>query len=295
MNDKSFDREAMVRSCITWDSRAVDFANRLSKKFWGGWMDPERIDYRGQHPEETYEALANFMWEAEDLMNETARTLWPQGSRQHAVAFPEHIKSKLRWWAILRKRAWLTLLEVRDRIVSEYLKRPLQARVAKAVAKGSAFRLGTGELWEFSEATELIFQVWKRYTVFSARDRIVRRTTGHHVDHWEGQMGRDIERAGKQNDTRRMWGLLRTLGGTGRKSRKRNSRDVKREDPEIPEWVEAMAKPGGREGARPRTLRHTMLVHIMIAGRSSTCRGQQGWRCLSSTLRDRKCCRSLRK
>ena len=41
---------------------------------------------------------------------------------------------------------------------------------------------------------------------------------------------------------------MRTLGGTGRKARKRNSRDVKREDPMTQEWVDSMSKPGGEGG-----------------------------------------------
>ena len=41
---------------------------------------------------------------------------------------------------------------------------------------------------------------------------------------------------------------MRTLGGTGCRARKRNTRDVKRMDPTINEWSTAMATTGGKGG-----------------------------------------------
>ena len=43
---------------------------------------------------------------------------------------------------------------------------------------------------------------------------------------------------------------MRILGGTGRRTRRRNNRDVKRSDPTIDEWKTAMEKPGGEGGCR---------------------------------------------
>ena len=99
---------------------------------------------------------------------------------------------------------------------------------------------------------ELVFQVWRRYASYASRDAMIRKLTGQEIGSWEHRMGQDIERARKQNDTRRMWALLWILGGTGRKTRKRNTRDVKREDPTIEEWTAAMRKSGVQGGVRPR-------------------------------------------
>ena len=68
----------MVRSCLTWDHKAQEFTTRMSGHFWNGWMDPERIAYRGQHFDETYESMARFVWDTEDLMNQAAAELWPR-------------------------------------------------------------------------------------------------------------------------------------------------------------------------------------------------------------------------
>ena len=65
-------------------------------------------------------------------------------------------------------------------------------------------------------------------------------------------MGEAIMQASWNNNTRREWKLMRILGGTGRRERKKCSRDIKREDPSPDEWMTAMEKPGKEGGCEAR-------------------------------------------
>ena len=49
-----------------------------------------------------------------------------------------------------------------------------------------------------------------------------------------------------QNDCRQAWTVMRVLGGTGRRERRRNVKDVRRFDPTSQEWAAAMAVSGGQ-------------------------------------------------
>ena len=54
-----------------------------------------------------------------------------------------------------------------------------------------------------------------------------------------------IEHARRQNDSRRVWSLMHIVGGTGRRERKRNTKDALREDVDSDTWLTVMQKPGG--------------------------------------------------
>ena len=61
--------------------------------------------------------------------------------------------------------------------------------------------------------------------------------------------------ARKQKDDRRVWRLTRTLGGTGRRERKRNTKDVRADDPTPTEWSAAMRQRGGDGGCEAEEVR----------------------------------------
>ena len=65
---------------------------------------------------------------------------------------------------------------------------------------------------------------------------------------WEREMGEAINHARRAKVERRVWKLMRTLGGTGRRERKRNMRDVRAMDPTVAEWREALSNSGGDGG-----------------------------------------------
>ena len=73
---------------------------------------------------------------------------------------------------------------------------------------------------------------------------------------WEQDTELAIEAARKAKDIRRVWHLMRELGGTGIRARKRNLRDRKREDPTPQEWMGAMSKPGGEGGCRAELIKY---------------------------------------
>ena len=104
-----YDRQEMVRSCLTWYEKAQEYTMIMQRYFWDVYMSTENIMARRSDPDNSYNHMAQFLWNTEDLMNSTAATLWPKRGKQHAVPFTDEVKSKLRWLAILRKRAWLTV------------------------------------------------------------------------------------------------------------------------------------------------------------------------------------------
>ena len=69
---------------------------------------------------------------------------------------------------------------------------------------------------------------------------------------WEERIEGDMEVARRTGDFRQMWYLGRLLGGTGERARKRNTRDVRRNDPTVAEWSEAMQAPGPEGDVRRR-------------------------------------------
>ena len=61
-------------------------------------------------------------------------------------------------------------------------------------------------------------------------------------------MAAQVNKSLSQNDNRQAWSCMRILGGTGRRERKRNVKDVRRFDPTPHEWAAAMALEGGQGG-----------------------------------------------
>ena len=114
-------------------------------------------------------------------------------------------------------------------------------------------RMGRGELWDSMDGAECIFFTWLRYARWHVHERQIRYCLAERTRTWEATMTWAVEHARRQNDSRRMWTLMRQLGGTGRRERKRCVKDVNREDPNPEEWEDAMAKPG-RDGGCLATL-----------------------------------------
>ena len=61
-------------------------------------------------------------------------------------------------------------------------------------------------------------------------------------------MASKVDACLRANDTRQAWSQMRILGGTGRRERKRNVKDVKRFDPSVGDWADAMAESGCQGG-----------------------------------------------
>lgn len=99
---------------------------------------------------------------------------------------------------------------------------------------------------------ESVFFTWKNYASWAKLEGKIKGRTRRCIKAWEARILKDIEAARRQNDTRRMWKLMRILGGTGRRERKNNTTDVLRDDLSTDEWEQAMAKdgPDGGFGAK---------------------------------------------
>ena len=151
---------------------------------------------------------------------------------------------------MLRRCAWDTLLKVRDGMLDTNRKKGARNRVLARWKKQKGLRMGrwTGDLWREGDALQLIMTVWARYAIW--RKHWGRIRGRHHLCRtvWEQGMGAAIDQARRARDERRVWKLMRVLGGTGRRERKRNMRDVRAEDPTTEEWQEALARPGGECG-----------------------------------------------
>ena len=67
-------------------------------------------------------------------------------------------------------------------------------------------------------------------------------------------MASKVDACLRTNDTRQALAQMRILGGTGRRERKRNVKDVKRFDPSVEEWADAMAESGGKVGCEAQVV-----------------------------------------
>ena len=186
-------------------------------------------------------------------MIDEAGRIWPRAkSRDHPIMFEPADRSWLHWQSILRRQAWLTLLQMRDSRIQKHLDAGPRSRVLTQHHKGDSMRMTNGTLWKVADGLELILGVWNRYTRWHKLDRRIQSRTRWCVEKWEKALAQDIERARRTNDDRSMWHKMRILGRTGRRSRKRNVRDVQREDPSTQEWLDAMSKPGKDGGCLAR-------------------------------------------
>ena len=97
------------------------------------------------------------------------------------------------------------------------------------------YRLYKGELRAKGDAVDSLFQIWLRTARYLRHERAIRDRVRSCTRRWEQDLGIDISEARKAKDPRRVWQLMRQLGGTGRRERKRNVRDVTRDDPSTKE------------------------------------------------------------
>ena len=104
------------------------------------------------------------------------------------------------------------------------------------------------ELWSRKESMTLMFTIWMRNTQWHRHERRVRGKKKACTKLWEKDMEWSIEDARRRHDSRQVWNLMRMLGGTGRRERKRNTKDILRDDVDVDAWLEAMSKPGGDGG-----------------------------------------------
>ena len=216
------------------------------------WFQQEWIQQHQSRDEDEREPvakIAEMTWKLEDKLLEEAGLLWPRAqTRDHAVMFELEDRQWLHWQAILRRQAWLTLLQTRDTMTQKHLAAGAKQRVITQVHKGDSIRMTNGTLWKQADGLELLLRTWHRYTQWHQLDRRIQSRTRRCIDKWENTIAQDIERARKQKDDRTMWQKMRILGRTGHRSRKRNIRDTQREDPTVQEWIQAMSKPGKHGG-----------------------------------------------
>ena len=93
-----------------------------------------------------------------------------------------------------------------------------------------------------------ICYVWKAMVGLEDQRLYVRKLKQRAMDRWVDEREEEIVTSRKGKDFRRMWFAGRVLAGTGNRGRRRNVRNVMRNDPSIQEWAEAMARPGPEGG-----------------------------------------------
>ena len=242
------DAESMVRSCLTWDAQAIAFGEHMREYLKGEWLD--RVAERAMDARDLVIKMAEMAWKFEDRMSQTALDLWPRRRGNYQVMYTEANQKWLKWEGTLRRCAWGTLLQVRDRLFETNRSKGARNRVLARWKDQTGMRLGrwSGDLWREGDALHAIVTVWSRYAVWrrhegriQGRHNVCRRV-------WDRRMGEAINQARRAKDERRVWKLMRVLGGTGRRERKRNMRVVCAEDPSPGEWQEALANPGGEGG-----------------------------------------------
>ena len=94
------------------------------------------------------------------------------------------------------------------------------------------------------DTLSLVFGCWRRGATWYAIDRAIVGRKRRCNDQWEASKAEDIENFRRTRDFRSMWKHMRMLGGTGVQVRRRNTRAVKRADPDTRDWMDAMAKAG---------------------------------------------------
>ena len=125
---QGYDYEAMVRSCITWDGKATEYASRVSAYFYDEWARRREAPADQWNP---IARMAGMVWALEDTLNQTAQELWPSKPRSHKVPLEQDDKAWLRWQAVLRRQAWATLLRVRDTYIQKNLGPGSRCRVLR--------------------------------------------------------------------------------------------------------------------------------------------------------------------
>ena len=106
-------------------------------------------------------------------------------------------------------------------------------------------------------SSDVLFTMWSRFAIWHKHEKRIRGRHRRCREAWDKTMEAAIYRARKDKDERRVWKLMRILGGTVRRERKRNLRDVHAEDPTTTERQAAMREPGGDGGCEATTIRTT--------------------------------------
>ena len=146
----------------------------------------------------------------------------------------------------MKREAWSSMVSVRRESEWENRRSGVRARILEATKRGEvSWRLGQGETWNAARGLHLILRIWGRSVRYLRQHRILRAIRLRRRKLWEGNLERDIEKARRDNDARKQWQLMRILGGTGKRTRKRDVRAVRRDDPGIEDWATAMKKTGG--------------------------------------------------
>ena len=207
----------------------------MTSHFQTHWIDTQAA--RNRDPRHPMDKMAEMVWQLEEEMNSKAREVWPSPRAGHKVTFPRETQARLKWLGILRRNAWSTFLRARDIMQADNIARGARGRVV-AQSKGIiGFRIGRGELWTMSNTLEIIIRSWRRITRWLQTDKEVKLTISRATKEWEKEIERTIEQARRDKDDRRVWQLMRVLGRTGIRERKRCTKDVKRDDPTPREWM----------------------------------------------------------
>ena len=103
-------------------------------------------------------------------------------------------------------------------------------------------------LWTQGDAMEMVVTMWHRYTQWVRHERRIQGRHRRCRNAWDKKMEEAICLAKKNKYNRRVWKLTRTLGGTGRRERKRNAKDLRADDPTPTEWSTAMSQKEGDGG-----------------------------------------------
>ena len=241
-----FDANAMVRSCLTWDDRAIQYAETMQNFLLTTWY--AQRPQREQSGLPAIQHMADMTWRMEEHMNTTAGAIWPPNNNTHKVPYSDADKKWFAWQGILRREAWKGTLATRDSLIEANNNRTARGRVVESNHKGHALRITSGALWTQGGAITCLFKVWAAYRHYHRVHSSMEKYKGYLLRTWDNDIPLQISKAKSVNDTRQMWRLMRTLSGTGRRERKRNIKDVHTMDPTLQEWEVAMRKPGADGG-----------------------------------------------
>ena len=211
---ETYDAEHMVRSCMTWDDKAIAFATNMQQYFHQEWMHMEGPRRTSEQP--AVDKMAEMVWDLESKMLEEAAAQWPRGPKRGGITFSSEDRRDLKWLGILRRKAWDTLMEVKNRHCMRHAMMHKRTIVLSLMKGEGGMRVPkTGGLWRRVDLLDLMFQVWRRWTPWAQCEGKTRGRIRRCVRKWEQDTELAIEAARKAKDMRRVWHLMRELGGTG--------------------------------------------------------------------------------
>ena len=98
-------------------------------------------------------------------MLKQAKILWPKQKSQFRVPISSEGRAWLKWQGVLRRHAWMAMLDSREKLKAEHMKRGVRGWVMQQAQKGGGVRLKEGGVWGIGEALQILFEGWKKYTV----------------------------------------------------------------------------------------------------------------------------------